>query len=112
MNFKFPPVCSLWFYGEQGEPFENSTSRDLDLVDALMLHWPHESGHLVFGLSSHSQQSRWRTWARRNVEEMEKLIRYDLGFDGYNVDITRLTDIGVLCTTEFRWALHVTEHSE
>lgn len=112
MNFKWPPVCSLWFYDDQGEPFENSISRDLDLTDALMLHWPDESRKLVFGLSSHSRQQRWKIWTERNVKQMEDLIQYDLGFDGYDVDLTRLTNIGIPCSAEFRWALHIREHRE
>jgi len=77
-----------------------------------MLHWPRESRKLVFGLSSHSRQRRWEIWTERNVEQMEKLIRYDLGFDGYHVDLTRLTDIGIPCSVELRWELRIKESSE
>jgi hypothetical protein len=47
-----------------------------------------------------------------DVERIEKLIRYDLGFDGHDVDFIRLADIGAPCADVFRWAFNISERSE
>lgn len=70
MNSKWPPVCSLWFYDDQREPFEDSINRDPDLADTLTLHWPDESRKVVFDLSSPSRQRNWEIWAERNVQQI------------------------------------------
>ena len=108
MPIGVPFACRL----TAGEPFENSTRRNLDLADMLMLHWPDESRRVTLGLSSHSRERRWQVWSEPNVERLEDLIRHDLGFDGYDVDRTRLSTVGIAWTDEFKWSLYIRERSE
>lgn len=77
-----------------------SSNRRFDLADAIMLSSP---------TSQRTVSLDMRLLGDVQVvdeEEVENLIRYDLGFDGYNVTITRAdepTDTMVL----YEWKLRV-----
>jgi hypothetical protein len=85
----------------------NSSKRDLDLADSLMLDWPHASRRVILGMSSQSRAGRWSTWNEENVGRMEYIIRHDLTYDGYRFGLSRLTNVGIPCVEEFRWALRI-----
>lgn len=104
-HFKWPPKCEIGIYtGDKGKPLLRSTDRTLDLCDALMLN--HERRRVIFGLSTRSSQ--WLDWNETRLDKIERLIRYDLEFDGYSVKITRLFDYIESCEYEFRWRLSIT----
>lgn len=102
-EYRWPPKCQMFFRNGRGNLFFDSADRDLDLSDSLMLHWKGVSRTVYFGLITTSK--KWRTWSTVNVEEIERLIRYDLGFDGYYVNITRIGNLGSPCSDEFTWKL-------
>ena len=102
-EYKWPPKCQLFFRSGRGGLFFDSTERDLDLADRLMLHWQGNSRTVYFGLTTASKT--WKTWDTENVETIERLIRYDLNFDGYYVNIKRVGNVGLPCTEEFTWKL-------
>jgi hypothetical protein len=93
------------FKNSRGKLLFDSTDRDLDLSDALMLHWPAVSRTVYLGLNTTSK--RWSTWTDEAVKKIEWLIRYDLNFDAYTVSIKRLRDLGDSCANEFVWKLNI-----
>lgn len=82
----------------------SSSARKLDLADTLMLSWHFSSRTVYFGLVT--ADPHFVRWDNDTLASMEKMIRYDLGFDGYAVSIKRISqDINMPCTEEFRWKL-------
>jgi hypothetical protein len=79
--FKWPPAVTMRFYDGRGVLWAQSSSRELDLADTLMLSWPHESRTVYMGVTTGS--ARWLSWDQKNVEKIEELIRYDITFDSY-----------------------------
>lgn len=101
----WPPRACLFIYGPSGRLVGEFKERDLDLADTLMLGWPHNSRTVQLGLTTCS--ARWPVWTEMALEKIESLIRYDLGFDGYEVAMKRLSVPGSRCSEEFRWSLRV-----
>ena len=59
-----------------------------------------------FGIATDSR--RWLCWDEKNLSNIEGLIRYDLGFDGYSVNIRRWVGyVGMPGNEEFRWKLRI-----
>lgn len=81
-----------------------SSDRKLDLSDTLMLSWNKASRTIYFGLST--TDTHWRNWGEDNLSAIEKIIRYDLGFDCYYVNIKRISENqSAKCAEEFLWKL-------
>ena len=104
-ELRWPPKIQIFFRSGKGNLFFDSTDRDLDLSDSLMLHWKGVSRTVYFGLTTESK--KWKIWNIENVEKIEHLIYYDLNFDGYYVKIKRVGRLGLPCTTEFTWKLKI-----
>lgn len=102
-ELRWPPKCQMFFRSGRGNLFFDSTDRDLDLSDSLMLHWQGVSRTVYLGLTTASKE--WKVWNIENVEKIEDLIRYDLNFDGYYVNIKRVGRLELPCTNEFTWKL-------
>ncbi|VTU42555.1 hypothetical protein H6P1_00220 (plasmid) [Variovorax sp. PBL-H6] len=104
----WPSRSTLNFTDGRGRPLHTSTNRRFDLSDGLMAHWPRASRIVYLGVSTKSPS--WVTWTEEALREIERHIRYDLGFDGYGVTLTRLTPQrrrAQPCSTEFRWKLRI-----
>lgn len=102
--FLWPKKARLAFYNGRGKCLWRSLNRKLDLADELMLWWTPRSRTVYFGLAV--AYPTWGKWDSAHVAGIEDHIRYDLGFDGYWVTITRCkTKLGNACTEEFRWKL-------
>jgi hypothetical protein len=102
-EFKWPPKCHISFRNGRGKLLFDSTDRDLDLSDTLMLNWNPMSRTVYMGLRTSSKN--WKTWTDENIKKIEWLVRYDLNFDGYSVSVKRITEINVYCRNEFVWQL-------
>lgn len=102
-KYKWPPKCHINFKNGRGRLLLESTDRDLDLSDSLMLNWDYISRTVYLGLSTSNK--KWKIWDQANIEKIEKLIRDDLNFDAYSVTIKRISKTGLLCTDEFIWKL-------
>lgn len=104
-EYKWPPKCHLNFRDGRGRLYFDSTDRDLDLFDNLMLYSETISRTVYFGLSASS--SKYTVWNESTVEKIEWLIRYDLNFDGQSVSIKRISKLGASCSDEFIWKLFI-----
>ena len=113
-GFAWPPFSKLSLYGDLPELILSSNDRMLDLSDHLAEYVRYGAGTTVyFGLKTISYF--WETWTDENLSNVEQLIEYDLEFDGYEVEIERVTDErGSLsqkqnapCYHEFLWKLSI-----
>ena len=103
-SFSWPPQCTLTFYTSGGRLLQTDKNRKLDLADRLMAPWNSGNQRTVrFGVST--KNKRWPRWNLDRVLQMERLINYDLDFDGYEVAIRRISKLGIPCTQEFVWKL-------
>jgi hypothetical protein len=82
--FAWPPRCRLNFYVPYGRGLSlaiSSTDRSCDLADTIdELIGQYKSRTIYFGLSGSSK--KWVYWHEANLQNIEKLINYDLTFDG------------------------------
>jgi hypothetical protein len=107
---KWPPFCTILFYEETPEdsaPFEVRHDRDLDLFDAIMLHWGPDERTVFMGLYTDSKQ--WALWDDKTLRRIERLIRSDLEFDGCEVEIARFSEAGRPCEDEMQWKLVINQ---
>ncbi len=104
--YLWPQKARLAFYDGRGRCLRRSSDRKLDLSDTLM-GWRNKPSRTVYlGMSTTSE--RWMRWDEEAVSRIEKLIRYDLGFDGYQVTIHRMTVAKEPnCSDEFLWRLKI-----
>jgi hypothetical protein len=103
-EFRWPPKPTLRFYDGRGKVFLTEANSGLDLFDALMLFWQRKSRTVCFGVQSCGRN--WPTWTEPRLKHVERLIKYDLNFDGCDVSISRVTKRRWQpCTREFRWKL-------
>ncbi len=105
--FLWPARCTLSFYNGRGRLLAcfGNRYRRLDLSDSLMLSYPGSSRVVHFGIRSDS--TRMSRWNEDTVKRYERLIKYDLGFDGYRVSIRRESPLGEPCSKEFCWRLAI-----
>ncbi len=80
-----------------------SHHRKFDLSDNLMLY--HDDDNLLVNFSLSQGDSD--IWGNTYLNQVESLIRYDLAFDGYKVDIQRLSEVDSPCEEEFSWQLNI-----
>jgi hypothetical protein len=113
-KYAWPPLSKLKFYKQPPELFLSSENRILHLSDKITYTAKYEERKLVyFGLSTISHH--WKLWSKINLKKIEDRIKYDLEFDGFNVDIERITDARypgtnrhvMPCSEEFVWKLFI-----
>lgn len=104
--YLWPQKARLTFYNGRGRLLWGSCDRRLDLSDNLMGWWSRPTRTVYLGMSTTSE--RWVRWDEEAVSRIESLIRYDLGFDGYQATIHRVTMVAKLnCSEEFLWQLKI-----
>jgi len=116
--YAWPPFSKLKFYNKPPELLYSSEARMLDLSDTLMPSCPDDERTVYFGLTTVSDI--WDTWSEDNLQKIEDHIQYDLGFDGYDVKIERITDAicgytgkqDKPCYNEFLWKLDICSSEE
>ena len=102
----WPAGSCLHFYNGRGRLLGDSKDRKLDLADTLMLHWSKASRTVYLGIRCQTVEAGY--WDEGKVHRIEERIRFDLGFDAYNVSIERLRPLGELpLASEFFWKLRV-----
>ncbi len=107
-RYKWPPQYRLNVYRASGRFRAFWDEKDLDLADTLM--WSSSRRQVILGVTSKSKVPAWRLWNSRTVRKVEWLMHYDLNFDGYAVQMRRISRLDVLpCFREFRWALTIVE---
>ena len=87
-----------------------------DLADLLRWHVEEDGLTIYLGLSTLSH--KWPLWTDAKLKDIEKRLRYDLGFDGFKVKIQRhmptvnkkLTEKHQRGSDEFLWKLTI--HNE
>lgn len=112
--FAWPPLSRLNFYRGLPNLILSSEDRMLDLSDRITSKVTPRKGAIVyFGLSTISDD--WGVWSEKNLWTIEKAIKYDLEFDGFKVEMERVTDEvcpytkkkNKPCTGEFVWKLNI-----
>ncbi len=103
--YVWPAYSTISFYKRKTKPTWSTRDRGIDLADALMMHATTNSRTVYFGLTTKNKQ--WKRWNLAVLKKIEGLVKYDLGFDGYQVTITRVTKLGQKCSTEFIWKLRI-----
>lgn len=112
--YSWPPFSKLNFYKSPPELIISSEDRMLDLADHLTNEVSFDKDTTVyFGLKTISPL--WKVWTEDNLKAVENLIKYDLSFDGFKVDIERITNVicpytkkqDIPCHEEFVWELNI-----
>lgn len=107
-DYKWPPRPTFNFYNGWGKLLIQENNSHLDLADTLMLSWPKPTRVVYMGILSRG--TSWPTWTEERLQHIERLIKYDLGFDAYSVSIKRVTQQRRLAgSNEFRWKLQIRE---
>lgn len=104
-EFLFPPKVTLTFYDGWDRVQFSSKARDIDLAYSLMMYHPYDSRRIYLGIRTDSKS--WDNWNEDRLHQMENLIRYDLNFEGYYVQLKRLNAPEDDCANEFRWRLQI-----
>jgi hypothetical protein len=112
--YAWPPLSRLNFYEYPPGLILSSVNRILDFSDALGDKVvTDENTTIYFGLTTISHKSK--TWSEKNLCTIEKAIKYDFEFDGFDVAIERFTSPIDPCTkkknrpcdTQFVWRLEI-----
>jgi hypothetical protein len=104
--YLWPEKAKLAVYNGRGRCLWRSSDRRLDLSDNLMGFWNRPTRTVYLGMLTTNE--RWMRWDEEAVSRIERLISYDLGFDGYQVTIHRMTVADKLnCAEEFLWKLKI-----
>lgn len=107
---QWPPHSKIICKSLDGKVLAKSRRSRLDLSDELMLYCPEKTLVCVIAVSVNSEY--WTTWNTTNVKKIEDHINYDLGFDGYEVNIERISKPGrTLCANPFNWKLEISEEN-
>ena len=102
----WPPRAKVAVYSDNGDLIEEGPGFRFDLADSVGPRVGRSAvHHCQLGVRTHS--TRWPLWTAAAVGLIEEHLVYDLNFDHYNVDFTRLSSLGGPCTNEFRWSLAV-----
>lgn len=105
---EWPTQMRIAFYNGRGQFQWQTSGRGFDLCDELMLWWEKSSRTIYMGLNI--KCDGWSIWDEETLSTVERLIRYDISFDGYRVTIKRVaTKRRAKCTEEFLWKLVVRE---
>ena len=103
--YLWPAKVILTFCDARGKVYFSSTDRKLDFSDSLMNSCSCRTVYLGMTTSS----PKWKAWTEESVQSIERLIRYDLQFDGFRVRLQRqdVPSRNRVCTQEFRWKLTI-----
>jgi hypothetical protein len=102
-NCNWPKDAQIKITDEEGSLFCESNDRAFDLSDNLMEFF---DGSLLVAIFNLSRGER-ELWTCDYLKEIENLIEYDLSFDGYKVDIERLSQVNISCDEEYFWKLSI-----
>ena len=106
---EWPPFSRFNFYRRPPTLYFSSVDRWIDFTDNLTNIAGFEEGKpIYFGLTTTSHL--WKTWTEENLQEIEELIKNDLGFDGFDVEVERISrKLNKSCEKEFLWKLKITD---
>ena len=103
---KFPAGSIIRLIGSRKKCFYAGKSRQLDLSDTIMLHWPKISRTAYLGLQIMGKGQT--LWDETLLQHIESEIRNDLTFDAYRVQITRVSEaVGEGTDAEFVWRMRI-----
>lgn len=103
---QWPPHSKIVCRNMDQQVIAKSSRSRLDLSDSLMLGLAPEILECTIEVSVRADS--WTTWKNENVEKVERHIAYDLNFDAYEVDISRISAPGrTLCSKPFTWQLKI-----
>lgn len=115
-KYSWPPLSRLQFYTTWPHIVRTTEDPFFDLSDALGWDVGHGDEKTVYmGLRTYSPD--WSVWDEAALKKIEKLIRYDLNFDGFDVAIERVSPelidqgselVAQRCSDEFLWHLTIT----
>lgn len=77
-----------------------SKNRYLDLADTMM---GFRDGQRTFLFGVRTLSRKWDRWTDQAMSNIEWRIKYDLSFDGYSANVTRVSGGGLDCTREAVW---------
>lgn len=101
---QWPAHSKIKCLNAKGKIIAESARSRLDLSDSLMS----SRSALVCTIEVSTKASDWTTWNSGNVRKIEDHITYDLEFDGYKVDIQRISKPGkTLCSKPFSWQIEI-----
>lgn len=104
---QWPPHSKIICYDEEEAVIAESKRSRIDLADSLMLIYS-GAEPLECTIEVSTKSNDWGTWNTENVRKIESHIRDDLEFDGYQVEIHRLSKPGkTLCSKPFSWNLRI-----
>lgn len=104
---RWPSHSKITCFNSVGDVIAKSKRSRLDLADSLML-WRREEGALFCSVEVITGAKNWNSWSPENVQKIEAHIRYDLEFDGYKVEIERVSKPSKTpCNRPFRWNLKI-----
>lgn len=105
---QWPSNSKIICFNSNGEIITESKRSRLDLSDTLMLNYNgDEPRQCTIEVSTKAE--KWKSWNSDNVRKIENHIKYDLEFDGYNVEIHRVSKPGkTLCSKPFQWSIKIT----
>ena len=102
----FPAGSNIRLMRPKSNCFYESKNRRVDLSDTIMPFSAIGSRTVYLGLRILGKSKT--QWAEPLLQDIEHEIRYDLTFDAYRVQITRITQaLGEGTDTEFVWRLRV-----
>lgn len=100
-KFAWPPFSRLNLYREMPSLRFSVEDRLFDLSD-------HIGGWGVAYIGVQTIAIDWREWTEQRLKTIEGLIRDDLEFDGFKVNIERITtEESLPCEQEFLWRLEI-----
>ena len=115
-KYSWPPLSRLQFYTTWPHIVRTTEDPFFDLSDALG--WnvgPGDEKTIYMGVRTYSRD--WSVWDDATLKKIEKHIRYDLNFDGFDVAIKRVSPelidqrselTAQRCADEFLWRLTIT----
>ncbi|MGF6539385.1 hypothetical protein [Paraburkholderia youngii] len=112
-DFTWPPLSQIRVYRNAKGLAYITEDPFFDFAD----HLAHDVGRkpkvVYIGMLTRSPE--WHEWTSANLERVEMAMRHDLAFDGYDVEIERMTSepevygrhIVRQCSSEFLWKLRI-----
>ena len=102
-NYNWPKGAQIKITDEDGGIYCKSNDQSFDISDNLMTFYDGSPLIATFQLSKGERDY----WSNGYLKEIEELIEYDLSFDGFKVDIERLSQVNTSCDEEYCWKLSV-----
>lgn len=103
--YAWPPLSTLSVYRQIPNRLFSSNDRTIDLSDVLTSDL-REGEVAVHYLGVSSQSKAWGVWDENALRRIEDRIRYLFEFDGFGIDIERVSkDKNKWCSEEFVWKI-------